>query len=178
MVSTALILIGRGGLVYGQIVDPILYFVDRGQQLGTINLNSGEVDVVGRLGVQLHDIAFHDDGRLFGVDPNGLYEVDPMTASTTPIGGNGFAGTLMNALVFSTEGILYAAGRDSTLYTIEPETGTASSVGHIGFDSAGDLAFDGSGQLYLSSTRDTLVQVDSETGVGTEIGPFGFDGIG
>lgn len=172
-VPLAFLFVGRSP-VCGQELDPILYVVDEDSRLGTINLTTGAANVVGGLGVNLFDIAFRADGKLFGVDPEGLYEVNPVTASTSLIGGQGFDGTIMNALVFSSDGTLYAAGRDSTLYTVEPETGTATSVGTIGFNSAGDLAFDASGQLYLSSTRNTLVKVDTTSGAGTEIGEFGF----
>ena len=160
-------------------VDSTLYVVDSYSRLGTINLSTFEVDVVGVMDVNLNDIAFRADGKLFGVGPSGLYEVDPETAATTRIGGRrprgrGFDGSGMNALVFSTDGTMYAAGRDSTLYTIDPDTGSASAVGPIGFDSAGDLVFDESGQLFMSSTEDMLVKIDPSTGAGTEIGAFGF----
>ena len=169
------------GLTIAAPKDPILYVVDSRSQLGTINLANFEVDVIGNMGVNMFDIAFRGDGTLFGVDPAGLYEIDPATAATTPVGGanfgRGFGGTTMNALVFSRQGTLYGAGRDSTLYTIDPNTGIASPIGPIGFDSAGDLAFDKHGQLLMSSTRNSLVSIDLATGAGTEIGDLGYSSV-
>ncbi len=156
------------------LMESILYVHDSNGQLGKINLNTGAQEVIGDLGVVLSDIAFDPNGQLFGVDPSGLWSVDPKTAQTTFVGGANFTGTSMNALVFDSRGVLYAAGRDNTLYTIDPTTGEATSQGDIGFSSAGDLAFDASGRLFMSSTGNSLVEINQTTGAGREIGPFGF----
>lgn len=158
-------------------VQPVLYVDDAAGRLGTINLSTGEAKVIGHLGVTLFDIAFDADENLYGVNPNGLWLIDRHTAESTFIGGNYPYNAQMNALVFGPNGTLYAAGRDSVLYTVDTGTGFATPVGDMGFASAGDLAFDKRGRLYLSSTNDSLVQIDLATGKGTEIGSFGFSQV-
>ncbi len=173
----SLMIMGATAPALAGTVQPLLYVDDSAGRLGTVNLSTGEVNVIGDMGVTLFDIAFDRDGKLFGVNPDGLWSVDPSTAETKYIGGTNFSGTTMNALVFGSDGTLYSAGRDSTLYTVDPTTGAATAVGNMGYSSAGDLAFDQQGRLFLSSTNNSLVQIDPGTGAGTELGAFGFGNV-
>jgi hypothetical protein len=79
----------------------------------------------------------------------------------------------MNALTFSSAGILYGAATGNTgFFTINTTTGAATLVGNIGSNSAGDLAFH-NGILYLSSGTGNLVSINVGTGAGTIIGSLG-----
>jgi hypothetical protein len=70
-------------------------------------------------------------------------------------------------------------GTPSALWTIDPTTGVASSVGAISFSNVGAIAADpSSGILYATGERPAgnvpvLITVDRATGLGTEIGPTG-----
>jgi hypothetical protein len=86
---------------------------------------------------------------------------------------------MIGALAFDDRGILYgiSLGMDAKLYTINPSTGAASSVGSlgIGFVFEGGLDFGSSGQLIGVNQENaegakTFI-IDAETGSATIIGP-------
>lgn len=151
----------------------LLYLVNRHNYLGTVDVDTQEFNVIGQISAPLLDLAFSPEGELYGVAPDGLYRIDRRTAAVEYIGGENFDGSRMNALDFGQDGTLYAAGRNSTLYTVDMLSGKATEVGEIGFNSSGDLAFTPDGQLYLSTTKNSLVWIDLSSGAGTEIGSFG-----
>jgi hypothetical protein len=132
--------------------DPILWVNDSNGVLGTVDVSTGNVHVIGNTGAALTDIAFAPNGDLYGISFENLYSINPVTAVTaaaTVVGATDIPDGI--ALVFGSDGTLYGAGNRSTyLYSINPATGAATSLGNIGFRSAGDLAFIGS-DLYLSS---------------------------
>jgi len=61
------------------------------------------------------------------------------------------------------------------LITIDPATGTGTSVGPIGFSGFNSLAFDGNSLFTVENNTDQLLAIDRATGVGTPVGPLGFD---
>ena len=81
---------------------------------------------------------------------------------------------------------LYAishAGADglSTLYRIDPNSGSANLIGPVGFERCGAMDFDRGGQLFAACERPAtdvpvLVTIDLRTGAGTEVGPTGANG--
>ena len=150
----------------------MVWVSDSNAVLGTVDVNTGNVNVIGNMGVPMVDIAFDPNGNLYGVSGGNLYRIDPSTAATTLIGGGGIPG---DSLAFDSGGILYTA--TSSLYTVDVSTGATSLVGNGGdiYNSSGDLAFI-SDNLYLSSSTasgDTLVRIDRTTGDGTLIGDIG-----
>ncbi len=115
-------------------------------------------------------------------DTNQLVTVDTATSavtvigSATPISGDSWCG-----MACSNTGVMYAssansAGTVSTLYTIDPSTGTTTVVGTI--TNAAliiDIAINPAHDLYgLDLVNNTLVKIDPATGAGTVIGPTGF----
>jgi len=152
---------------------PVLWAHDAAGQLGTVDLADSTVKITGNMGVVMTDIAYDPDGNLWGISTTDLYRINPATAGTTLVGAHNIPQG--NALVFGTDGLLYAAGGTSTkLFTLNPATGSGTSIGSTGFFSAGDLAFY-HGSLYLSSTHSELIRIDlNNNAVGTKIGEFGF----
>lgn len=144
-------------------VDPsdVLFAHDRDGQLFTVNVDSGDINIIGLMSEQMFDIAFDNDGNLFGISDNGdLYSIDPETAAISLIGSTG---EFINALEFSPTGELYGAGEQ--FYSINPVSGSASAIGDLnGFTSDGDLAFGDDGRLLLAAENDQLVEVDVATG--------------
>lgn len=73
-------------------------------------------------------------------------------------------------------GSAYAgSGGAATLYSIDPNTGAATSIGAIGFNQVGAIDFDSSGLLYgvgnrTSDNAQVLLQINPATGAGTEVG--------
>lgn len=146
-------------------------------QLGTVDVATGAVEVIGDLGFLSFDIAFDPNGNLFGVGEGQLWSIDPATANSTAIGRTVSA----NSLVFASDGTLYAA--TDRLYSIDPATGQETEIGNGGaaYSSSGDLAFI-SGELYLTSTslvnfptliEEELIRIDTATGFGTFVGTVG-----
>lgn len=153
---------------------PVLWLSTTANELATVDVATGTTTVIGNTGVFLTDIAFDPSGNLFGISFSNLYSVDKMNGSTTLIGSLGGVSGSANALVFGADGTLYMAG--NTLYTVNTGTGATTSVGVIGFQSAGDLAFVG-GDLFMAASTNELVEVDTLTGAGTSIGNIGVSSV-
>lgn len=157
----------------------VLHIHDTGNRLGTVDIATGTVTILGTMGSDvMTDIAFDPMGNLFGLSFGNLYRIDPFTAAVTLIGAHGIPGG--NALVFGTDGTLYGAGAFTTgLYTLSTTTGSSTLLGDIGFASAGDLAFNGgTNSLFLSATTNQLVAIDLGGPItGTAVGPFGFSNV-
>ena len=77
--------------------------------------------------------------------------------------------------------VLYGAryaGPDgpATLYSVNPATGAATTIGPIGFERCGGMDFDATGTLFATAERNdgsdtaVLITIDPKTGAGTEIG--------
>lgn len=155
---------------------PILYIDDTAGNLGTVDVETGEVRHIGFTGRSLVDIAFNPNGDLYGITFSQLFKLNKTTGAATLVGNMGAS---LNSLVFGKDGALY--GASNGLYRIDVMTGAATAVssGNTGYDysSSGDLAFIGS-DLFLSSTPgDSLVQIDTTTGVGRLVGNIGYTGV-
>ena len=154
---------------------PVLWIDDSANNLGTVDIGTNTVTVIGNMGGDtMTDIAFAPNGILYGVSFANLYTINTTTAAATLVGATG---QTLNALVFGADGTLYSAGPSGTnLYTVNTTTGSASSIGNIGFASAGDLAFN-AGNLYMSSTGNTLIRISLPVVGGTSVGAMGFASV-
>src|SRR5689334_22703553 len=103
--------------------------------LADINPLTGIETPIGAFGngLILSDIAWNPiSGGLYGINLAGqsqFYSVDPYTGTATLIGSTGVSN--LNALTFSSNGVLYAAGGGTTLdslYTINTSTGAATLI--------------------------------------------------
>jgi len=153
---------------------PVLWLGDSAGLLGTVDVGTGNVNVIGNMGTTMTDIAFDPSGNLWGITFNSLYKIDKTTATSTFVGN---LGASVNSLVFNSSGVLYTA--NSSLYTVNTTTGAANLVGNGGtaYGSSGDLAFVG-GDLFLSSAPgDNLVKLNTSNGTGSLIGNIGFSGV-
>lgn len=155
---------------------PVMYVDDSNGKLGTVNVGTGAVDLIGSMGDVMTDIAFDPNGNLYGITFSSLYSINPQTAAAAFIGNHSILGG--NALVFGSDGTLYGAGNSTTsLYTINPTTGASTSLGNIGFASGGDLAFN-NGHLYLASATNQLVDVNLNSPAdSSSVGNFGVAGV-
>jgi hypothetical protein len=153
---------------------PVMYIDDSSNNLLKVDVATGAVSNVGNMSVigTVTDIAFDPSGNLWATTFQRIYRVDKATAATTLVGLHGRSD--MNALVFGSDGTLYAAGDTSTnLFSINTTTGLASSLGNMGAASAGDLAFNG-GNLYLATTTNQLRLIDlADLSNSANVGPFG-----
>src|SRR4051812_34767509 len=128
---------------------PIFWVDDVNGKIGTVNLDTGLVSLLGSSGVTLTDIAVSPSQKLFGETFTTLYSID-QSGTATAIGPTG---ALLNGMVFSPDGTLYASGGRG-LYTVNTTTGAATMVGNSGLNlrSAGDLSFN-DGTLYETTTN-------------------------
>ena len=126
----------------------LMHVVDAYGNLATVDVLSGEVNVIGNTGAILTDIAFNPDGDLYGLSWTNFYEIDLDSGVATNLGAHGIWSA--NALVFSPDGIAYAAGQNNNLYTIDIATGAASIHHNTGTYAYGDLAFN-EGNLYMTT---------------------------
>ncbi|MFI3185112.1 MAG: hypothetical protein QX198_03955 [Methylococcaceae bacterium] len=157
---------------------PNLFIGDVQGNLGTVNVATGNVHVIGNMGHRMFDIASDPVGNLYGITATDLYSIDRNTGISTWIGSLGINDA--NALVFALDGILYAAGFAGTqLYVVNKSTGQAKAIGTIGagFTSSGDMAFNG-GNLYLAAVGDQLVKIDLTNTLNSRaIGNMGFHDV-
>ena len=153
---------------------PILWVGDSSGNLGTVDVATGTVNVIGNMGSTMTDIAFDPSGNLYGITFNRLYSINKTNAVSSLIGNLGISS---NSLVFDSSGTLYTA--NSSLYTVNVLTGATTLVGNGGdpYNSSGDLAFIG-GELFLSSfPGDNLMKLNLSTGAGTLVGGIGFSAV-
>ncbi|MEG3921763.1 hypothetical protein QUA07_22010 [Microcoleus sp. T3_A4] len=159
----------------------------------TVNGRAGTVDPLGRfvpIGTfadpetklrSFNDIAFSNDNKILSIKQDSvgsqLYSLDPGSGSSSLI-GNLPSDATMTSLEFSPDRTLYGASDSPGLYTINPQTGVASSITNFNtfFGPATtptDLVFDPVNNRFLFAELGVLFSV-SLTGESTLIGETGF----
>jgi hypothetical protein len=159
-------------------ISPIFYVIDDANQLAVLNIEAKTVTLIGNTGVFLNDIAFDENGTLFGTSGSALYRIDPATAGATLVGSMGIRDT--TSLELGPDAYLYTAS--TGLYRVNPQTGVATMIGfgNGSYQSSGDLVFLGK-DLYLTSLyqegNDALIKLDPSTGKATLVGPTGYNAV-
>ena len=64
-----------------------LWVVDKRTQLGRIDVKTGEVETIGKLGIGMEEIAFDQQGFLKGINGNDVYRINTRNASLSMVGG-------------------------------------------------------------------------------------------
>src|SRR5262249_30083678 len=129
--------------------DGTVFGVDLDGNLFRINPDTGQVTVIGNMGLgnldQGEAIAFRpSDSALFVDDGVSLYSVNPNTGASTLIGATA---NVNRGLTFSPTGTLFGFNSDNgNLYTVNPATGATTLVGGAGppisaFNLAEDATF-------------------------------------
>lgn len=152
----------RGDTIYAAVVTGDILAVNTEQKTST---------VLAHTHMCWYDIAFADNGKLYGSDSYSLYLIDPASGQSNVIGS---FGTFINGMTFVGD-TLYASG-NTGLYTINLTSGFAQLVGSTSYASSGDLQWF-HGALYLSATAtpgDKLLRVDPVSGHATLVGDIGF----
>jgi len=165
---------------------PVFYVVDDQGGLGTVDIATSEVRVIGTTQngtepIIMTDIAFDENGNLYGISGDKLHRIDKATAAVTPVGFHHL--TYATSLVFSNDGTK-AFTASSTLFTINTATAETTLLGNgnDAYSSSGDLAFIGN-NLYLTSKKadnpddNYLVKIDTLTGKGTIVGTIGYPDV-
>ncbi|MBI3682843.1 MAG: hypothetical protein HY235_20920 [Acidobacteria bacterium] len=116
----------------GNTTDPALLFI--------VNAATGAGTLVGSTGLGLQSLAFSPSGVLYGYDIGldvqvglGLVIIDPATGAVTDVNPAVGSDGPMQSIAFDASGTLYGILTNNLgnaqLYTINPATGTAISVG-------------------------------------------------
>lgn len=145
-----------------------LYAIENGGALYQIDATTGASTFVGDTGYAINDIAFAQDGRLYGIGRNALYSIDPRTGLANPI-EIGLLGEEepefgFNSLAVDprTEGRIYAATTNGVLYELKVidngfflEDVLVQERGSFQNDWVpdGDLAFSADGELFVTAVK-------------------------
>ena len=142
-----------------------------------MDVDSGQVTIVGDMGVVMTDIAFAQDGRLFGLDFDHALRDRPAHGGDDADRGprRRRAGTRSSSRPTGRSTPWAAPAPSSSSSTLRPARRAA--LGDVGANSAGDLAFYG-GELYLATLAHSLVRIDlGPPATGASVGPFGFSDV-
>jgi hypothetical protein len=169
----AFTLFGPGGAHYQDMTsqsDGPLYAADISTRLLTIDANAGGIaSIIGTMGNNIGGLRFDESGTLFGFSPTDLYTVNAANADVTHVGAFGIAtGVYYDGAFNGNTMYLQDAngpGTTSNLYTVNTNTGAASSVGNIGYVVSA-LDFE-NGTLYGFTAGEQIVTIDTTTGAGT-----------
>jgi hypothetical protein len=167
--------------------DTIYSTYNQGQNLGALDLATGEFRDVGSYGIPesagLSATAFSPDGRLYGMlqgffgrgGKSQLVSIDLKTGKATAVG----VANPLNAVGFdiAPNGTAYTAGftnpnlgmeGDTILYRVDTGTGQLTAIGDTGINRIMDFAFDSAGVMW-ATTANELYTVDPSTGVSQHI---------
>lgn len=150
-----------------------IYLSTLNDKLLRLNINSCEYKhVVDIQTNDITDIAFHPNGKLYGIDFEGfLFEID----TTTGFANNIHKFTITqsyNSLTIDDYGIVYAAGsilneNKGHLLSYNLTLGTESSYGEFPFGAAGDLTFY-NGDLYIAVQDNKILKIDLNAPLNSE----------
>ncbi len=159
-----------------------LFIDDANGLVGTVNISTGAVTVLGSSGATLTDIAFTANGTLYGTTFTGLYSLNPTTAAATLVASyGGVGGGGVNALVGSSAGLYAASGTTNQLYSVGVAPFSIAALsGTTSGGSAGDLAFASSGgALYETLSNGDLDRITITGGAITSavVGNTGLDDV-
>ncbi len=121
--------------------------------------------VVNFAGTYTTDIAFHPNGKLYGISDAGqMFEIDTLSGGVLlinnfPFDYITFTDPIYNSLTIAADGLLYTARDNGELWTYNFMTSTETLLGNIGASPAGDLTFY-EGNLYMTTLGDDIVQID------------------
>lgn len=165
-------------------VTGLTYGVERiSDQLVTVDVCSGEVEVVGPLGfTNTCGIALGPDGDLYGIDSGAdvLLRIDPDTGAATTVGPLGFnlknCGMAYDCATDTLYGLHIDPSGTDRVFAIDPVTGAASDIvtldPSVAWSQAG-LEVDVAGGWYYVSMLNGVYAVDALTGTATQLSADG-----
>ena len=123
---------------------------------------------------------------MYIIDDNdgNIKKVDITTGNITVIGSAGLDGFPTGLSCDKSTGILYASsttGTESSIYKIDPITGSGTFIGTTGIPDLIDIAIDGTGQMYGydvsagGTNTDNAYKIDKTSGASTLLGSIGFN---
>jgi len=171
-----------GGLAMASVIgmgigvaraDTILWIDDSSGVIGTVDVNTHAVNVIGNtgLGSNLTDLGFTASGNLYSTTFTGLYSINQSNAAATFLGNYSVGDSGMNGMVGSGANLLASSNATAEVYSVSPGApGSATNYAPSPGVSAGDLAF-GPGGLFESvidpsNGFDALADINTDTIIG------------
>lgn len=154
-----------------------LWVVDSATRLGRVDVKSGKAEVIGRLGIELQEIGFDEQGRLLGRSGQDLYSINTNNAKLTfmPV-SEATSGHQSSVKQFPRPerhtGGLFSVANSAPLLV---EDSRANGINRTASELAFDLA-----RLYMklfSQEADNMVQLAVLDGRSMDIGVFGYGTI-
>lgn len=145
--------------------------------LWTLNPSTKELRLIADTGSDPHEIAFHGNGTLYGIDTDGsdnLVTIDTSTGALTDV-GTGTVTTGISDIAIRSDDVGFALVSDD-LYRLSLSDSTVGQVGDTDRIDARGLAFDADDVLYttdLYRATDGLWTVDPSTAASTLVAEFG-----
>ncbi len=175
--TTALLALGFATL---PVAADEVYVATNNGSFAEYNTTTGAYTLLGTNATVLWGMGYTSSGVLYANDssssPNtGLYTVNVTNGALTTVadltGSTGGTGTLTAP---NTGGTLFYFDHSNQLFTINPATGAATTIGALGFtiSTAFDLDFAPNGNLYATSGGN-FYEIDPSTGAGTLLGNSG-----
>ncbi len=147
-----------------------------------VDVVSGTKTLIGAFsdpGVLMHSMAFNtSNGKLYGVSSfadNRLYEINPTTATVTPIGISNFGSYALIGYKPTTNQMFRTGGSPANLFQVSVVTGTTAFVGPTGATTtASEMSFNPDNQtMYLMDNFPArLMTLNLATGAATLVGPL------
>ena len=149
------------------LVAQVIYLSTTDNRLFKINVNDCQPEFVASVEPKLFDIAFHPNGELYGIDPDGvLYQIDKLTGIVTRI--HGFSGQTFNSLTISYDGLIFTTGWDGELWSYNISNDEEIYYGEFGHAATGDMMFY-NGRLYVAATRSRIILIDLDNPMNSTI---------
>jgi len=135
-------------------------------QLFNINLSSGTSSVIGNLGSTLNGLGFSQDNVLYGTGGSNFFKVNTLTGAAQLISSIwGFNSS--GDIVFDPKtGRFLASSIGDSLWSIDPNSGSANKIGNINFSDVYGLFFE-RGSLYGYTANGQEIAINQQTGAGT-----------
>ncbi len=135
-------------------------------QLFNVNLTTGTSSLIGNLGTFLNGLGFGTNNLLYGTGGSGFYQVNALTGVSQLISTvSGFSSS--GDIVYDpTNNKFFASSIGDSLWSIDPNTGSANKIGNINFANVYGLFFE-SGDLYGFTGNGQQIAINQQNGAGT-----------
>jgi hypothetical protein len=149
----------------------IVWSVSANRDLYWVDLSNGTEHIVGTLPVQMVDVTWGSNGKLYGIYPltPGIMEIDPNTANATPVGNFPSQILMGNSMTADAAGNIYAdvtySGQGRMIIRYNIASGQICIVADLqayNLIPAGDLTFL-NGILYLTCINNQIAKIDLRT---------------
>uniref|UniRef100_A0A7C3HZW6 DUF6923 domain-containing protein n=1 Tax=Meiothermus ruber TaxID=277 RepID=A0A7C3HZW6_MEIRU len=170
----------KDGALYG--VNDTLYRVDK--NTATLTRIGNGLQAAPGVPSEAVALTFSSDGMLYaGLDGNKLATVDIATGKASIVGSLSPGYSYSGDLAFAPDGRLFATASGQDIYDelllINPQTGTETPMGNIGYREVFGLQFIGSTLYGLSEgSPSSLIAIDTATGKGTLVRTLDLRGYG